>query len=281
MGVTTIEWTDRSINPFRARNKETGRCGHFCVKISGGCKICYSSRLQVRFGTFPFVAENREKVALFLDESKLQEVLRRKIPTKWFWNDMTDMFLEDYLDDWIDQCFAVMALTPWHTHQVLTKRAERLFGYFTAHYGMGARRRVQDVLDPSGTAPQGAAWDLFDRWPLPNVWLGVSIEDQKNKNRIDILRQTPAAIRFLSIEPLLEDIGKLDLTGIDWVIVGGESGPGARPMHPDWARSVRDQCQAAGVAFFFKQWGGVRKKDAGALLDGREWREFPRAEALA
>ncbi len=259
MAKTSIQWTDHSINPFRATNKETGQSGHFCVKVSPGCKFCYSSRMQSRFGTFPFVVENRPKVDLWLDESKLEDVLRRRVPTKYFWCDMSDMFLEDYPDEWIDRCLAVMALTPWHTHQVLTKRAERMLKYFSENGGLEARRRVQDVIQPAGS--RGINKEAMRL----NVWLGVSVEDQQRKDRIETLRQTPAAIRFLSIEPLLEDIGELDLFGIHQVIVGGESGPNARPFRLAWARSIQNQCQRVGVSYFFKQ--------AGSNSDLVDWTE--------
>ncbi len=326
MPKTTIEWCEFSVNPFRARNIETGNVGHFCVKCSPGCKNCYSSRMQKPFLTqLEFVAENRNKVDLFIEEKAFAEVLRRKKPTRYFWCDMTDMFLEDYLDDWIDRCFAVMALTPQHTHLVLTKRAERIRQYFAdipyRQEMIGIIAELQSGLDrhfdgPGTTPGYGVTWRL----PLPNVWLGVSVEDQQRADeRIPLLLQTPAAIRFLSIEPLL---GPVDIRpylggripqelpidkqaemwgrqGIVWVIVGGESGPDARPMHPDWARSIRDQCAAAGMPFFFKQHGEyvsvsevegkgphyqfpdgatvrrVGKHAAGATLDGREWREMP------
>jgi protein gp37 len=300
MGKTSIEWTDHSINPFRARNRDTGQVGHFCVKISPGCKYCYSSRLQSRFGTFPFVVENRDKVELFLDESKLQDVLRRKIPTKYFWCDMTDMFLEDYPDEWIDPCFATMALTPWHTHQVLTKRAARMQKYFADLHRLGSDR----VMAIRTKTPDYIAF-VQDKaspihFPLPNTWLGVSVEDQQRADeRIPLLLQTPAAVRFVSYEPALGPVDFTRLYGkitwrtgpepgdawvdlcvdslggkctaawcgrksipdrplpahLDWVIAGGESGPEARAAHSDWIRGVRDQCVAARVPFFFKQWG--------------------------
>ena len=302
MSATPIEWTDFSINPFRARDKATGRCGHFCVKISGGCKFCYSSRMQSRFGTHEFAVLNRKKVDLFLDGSKLSEVNSRKKPTKYFWCDMTDMFLEDYPDAWIDQCIGVMAWTKRHTHQVLTKRADRLMSYSQTLAALSRQQRGVRMARSKGFFVPDNTPGGMD-WPLPNIWLGVSVEDRENKKRIDLLRQTPAAVRFLSLEPLLEDLGQLDLTGIHWVIAGGESGPGARPAPPEWFRSIRDQCRAAGVPFFFKQHGqwapvgdagkhryldvpvgdgthhrmfSVGKKAAGALLDGKEYREFPK-----
>ena len=162
-----------------------------------------------------------------------------------FVNSMSDLFHEDVPAQFIDAVFATMTAATRHEFQVLTKRARRL-----------------PLIAPS------LSWTA-------NVWLGVSIENKTYAWRADYLREVPAAVRFLSVEPLIGPAGQLDLDGIDWVIVGGESGPGARPMHPDWARDVRDQCRAAGVAFFFKQWGGVNKKAAGRLLDGRTWDEFP------
>jgi len=203
--------------------------------------------------------------------------LRRRKPTTWFVNSMSDLFHENLSFEDIDKILTVMVAADQHVYQILTKRADRMLEYF------GSGRH------DGGNGPDRAAYHLDGK-----IWLGVSVENQETKWRIDRLRETPAALRFLSIEPLLEDIGTFDLSGISWVIVGGESGPGARPMHPDWARSVRDQCQAAGVAFFFKQWGEwspftnyvaspesfgemrrVGKKAAGAVLDGREWREMP------
>lgn len=273
MSETSIEWTDRSINPIRARNRETGAVGHFCEKISPGCGHCYAAAWNSRtrrtvgehgIGTsLDFLPSNRDKVETFLDPEKLQEVLRRRKPAKWFWCDMTDLFGDWVADEWIDQCFAVMALTPQHTHQVLTKRAERMAEYVRTPL------RLEHIYDH---------WYSFDGgpreaqgWPLPNVWLGVSVEDQQRADeRIPHLLRTPAAVRFLSCEPLLGPIefsdvtrrsdavamlGKKALTGIHWVICGGESGPKARPMHPDWVRSIGYQCLGASVPFFFKQWG--------------------------
>lgn len=249
---TPIEWCTHTVNPIRAVNKETGRIGHFCEKCSPGCKNCYSSRLQPRFGTFPFIAENRDKVDLVLDEEKLQSVIRMRKPAEIFWCDMTDMFLADHPDEWVDKCFAAMALSPQHRHLVLTKRDFRLVNYigadkFTLRWD---EIRKQAAFMWRGLMPE------FD-WPLRNVWLGVSVEDRERKGRIERLRATPAAVRFLSIEPLLEDLGEIDLTGIGWVIVGGESGPGARPFDLYWAQSIIDQCQRAGVACFVKQIGAA------------------------
>ena len=278
MAKTSIEWCDHSVNPFRARNKETGATGHWCCKISAGCKGCYASRLQPRFGTLPFVAENREKVELYLEERVLHEVLRRRKPTRYFWCDMTDMFLEDYPDEWIDQCFAAMALTPWHTHMILTKRAERLlrysdFRFDNREHAIGSWMRYYKPVDPG-----------LPEMPLPNVRLGVSCEDQQHADeRIPLLLQTPAAVRFVSAEPLL---GPIDLyrympwtdistpefgTGLDLVIVGGESGPGARPMNIEWARDIVRQCREANVACFVKQMGTAWAREGQRIMPAGQW----------
>lgn len=269
MGKTPIQWTDHSINPLRARNIETGCLGHFCVKISAGCKLCYSSRLQPRFGTFAFLAENRDKVELFLDESKLQDVIRRRVATKYFWCDMTDMFLEDYPDEWIDSCFATMALTPQHTHQVLTKRPERMLKYFEdfnyrneqigicAELASGFDRYLRGAECEAIT---GCGDDEIARWRLPfkNVWLGTSVENQDAADeRRDSMRQLAAQgwTTFVSYEPA---IGPVDWAGwefLRWGIIGGESGPGARPFDVDWARSAVVQWHASGTAAFVKQYG--------------------------
>jgi protein gp37 len=261
MSKTSIEWTDHSLNPFRARNKETGKVGHWCEKISPGCKNCYASKLQSPYLTqLEYVASNRDKVELFLYESVLHEVLRRKKPTRFFWCDMTDMLLADYPDEWIDQCSAVMALTPHHTHQILTKRPERLLALMTRGVDDEWMRDHLDEVAAKHFECCHADMNRPERWPLPNVHLGVSVENQEQKQRVELLRQTPAALRFLSLEPLLEDLGELELTGIGWVIVGGESGPGARPCNLAWIRGILDQCRAAGVPCFVKQ-GGAKPFD--------------------
>jgi protein gp37 len=274
---TPIEWCDFTVNPFRFRNLETGKVGHYCEKISEGCKNCYASTMQTGpyLSGLAYIASNKPKGELFLDEKVLQQVLQRKKPATIFWCDMTDMFLEDYPDEWIDRCFAVMALTPHLTHQVLTKRAKRMREW-ASRTVMGARihtaiGKVRGTGWGNGPEPQ---------FPLHNVWLGVSVEDQQRADeRIPDLLQTPAAVRFLSCEPLL---GPVDLTRIEfrratwydaledhdgfgllaaahqklsWVIVGGESGPGARPCSTEWVRSIVRQCQSSGTKCFVKQLG--------------------------
>ena len=213
---------------------------------------------------------------------------------------MADLFHEDIPDEVIDRVFAVAALAQQHTCMILTKRPERMNQWFEKGDGLETRhdcvawqaeRIGKVVYDQRGSDPwkyHPPCDDLSNRrvwpgWPLPNVWLGVTVEDRRyGLPRIEHLRQVPARVRFLSVEPLLEDLGPLDLSGIHWVIVGGESGPDSRPMREEWALSVRDQCQASGVAFLFKQWGGWgadgvrRAKHAnGRLLAGRTWNAYP------
>lgn len=281
MGETTIEWTDFSVSPIRARSIATGKVFHFCERVSTGCKLCYAATMARRFGLPDYVKANRHLVEFFIDEQKLKDVLRRKKPTRFFWEDCSDLFGSWVPFEWIDRCFAVMALTPQHTHQVLTKRPERMAEYFA---DQERYRRVENaVLDwhrsqePSAyrtsnrlpVHPLAVAEKLRYRqwWPLENVWLGTSCENQETADeRIPHLLRTPAAVRFLSCEPLLGPIDLRthfglaenhdDLAGLlGWLIAGGESGHGARPMHPDWVRALRDQCVLAGVPFFFKQWG--------------------------
>ncbi|HSV72174.1 MAG TPA: phage Gp37/Gp68 family protein, partial [Chthonomonadales bacterium] len=196
-------------------------------------------------------AAYRNGFALSLQPDRLEEPLRWSAPQVVFVNSMSDLFHKDVPFDYVQRVFDVMRRAHWHRFQALTKRADRL-------------AELAGALD----------------W-APNVWMGVTVESGDYRSRIDCLRQVPAAVRFLSLEPLLGPLDELDLRGIDWVIVGGESGPGARPMDSDWARSVRDQCAAAGVPFFFKQWGGVNKKRAGRLLDGRAWDQMPQQDAAA
>ena len=336
MSKTSIEWTDDTWNPTRG-----------CSRVSEGCRNCYAEGIAARFSTHANQSGDEDagvfagfakmtssgprwtgKVELI--ESKLEEPLHWKKPRRVFVNSMSDLFHEALPDDAIDRVFAVMALCPQHTFQVLTKRPERMMAYLSENHGFQARRRVQDILDP--VRPQAeriidqatgysAAVRLHDRWPLPNVWLGVSVEDQVTADeRIPLLLQTPAAVRFVSYEPALgpvdftrinytnhlrqqlveavtwsarrhgedeeaavreaaasvtDEVPEMQrpnlnvLTGewfdgwdagtdgerLDWVIVGGESGPGARPFDVEWARNTIAQCKAAGVACFVKQLG--------------------------
>jgi protein gp37 len=289
---TSIEWTDHSVNPLRARHGANS--GHYCEKVSPGCKHCYSSNFQPRFGMPTFQEQRRLDVEHWLDRSKLVEVLKRRKPTKWFWCDMTDMFGDWVPIEHIALCFATMAATPWHVHQVLTKRSARM------------REVVQQLYANDGELLLDAADELAslisachvgeDEWrfPLANVWIGTSVEDQaRADDRIPDLLETPAAVRFISAEPLLEEVtiwaflkselrdkslailGGAPLPGIDWCIAGAESGNRARPMQEEWVRALRDQCSAAGVSFFYKQKLEGKKKVGLPLPDGRQWAEFP------
>ncbi|HXJ42484.1 MAG TPA: phage Gp37/Gp68 family protein, partial [Bryobacteraceae bacterium] len=254
VNITSIEWTDRSVNPIRARRIDNKNRvpGHFCTKKSSGCANCYSSRMQVRFGMpgFPGISKTPADMGIevYLDDNVLKTVLALRKPSRIFWCDMTDMLGEWVPDNWIDKCFAVMGLTPQHTHQVLTKRAGRMAQYLTSAETM--LRVFGSMGEIVAGTPQERLMDDPAEWPLSNVWLGTSCENQETADeRIPHLRQTPAAVRFVSAEPLLGPV-TLNLDGIAWVICGGESGQGARPMHQDWARSLRDQCAVADVPFF-------------------------------
>lgn len=216
-----------------------------CTKISTGCKFCYAERFSERFrgvSGHPY----EQGFDLKLHPDRLRQPLTWKKPRIVFVNSMSDLFHEDIPMEFIKQVFEVMSEARRHTFQVLTKRPRNLLKICQQH---------------------------LNHIPA-NVWLGVSIENQQHVRRIDYLRQVSASIRFLSCEPLLGPLN-LDLTGIDWVIVGGESGPGARPMHVEWVRDIRKQCNKKDVPFFFKQWGGVLKGRAGRTLDGRTWDEMP------
>jgi len=219
-----------------------------CTKISPGCKHCYAERMAKRLQAMG--QENyRNGFQLTLQSHMLELPLRWKKPQTIFVNSMSDLFHKNVSLDYIQQVFDVMRRASWHRFQLLTKRADRI-----------------------------AALDQHLLW-APNIWMGVSVENGKYRSRIDHLRATRATIKFLSLEPLLGPLQELDLRGIDWVIVGGESGPKARPMDPAWAKDLRDQCWRAKVPFFFKQWGGKNKKQAGRLLDGRTWDQMPASPA--
>jgi protein gp37 len=235
---STIEWTDATWNPVRG-----------CTKISPGCKHCYAETFAERWRGIPGHPYERG-FDLRLVPEHLVDPLRWATGRMIFVNSMSDLFHDAVPLDFIRMVFEVMALANWHTYQVLTKRAERM-------------REIVARLPPA-------------LQKQPHVWLGVSVENREQASlRIRHLQRTNAAIRFLSIEPLLEDIGKPDLDGIDWVIVGGESGFRARAMEKVWVRSIRDRCKKENIAFFFKQWGGVRKGRAGRVLDGRMYNDLP------
>ena len=220
-----------------------------CSKVSPGCKHCYAERMALRLQAMgqPNYARG---FAVTLHEEVVERPLSWRKPQTIFVNSMSDLFHDQVPLPFITRVFDVMRQASWHRFQILTKRYERL---------------------------AAVAHEL--PWP-PNVWMGVSVEDSRYTARIDTLRAVPAAVRFLSLEPLLGPLPSLDLTNIHWAIVGGESGPSARPMREEWVIDIRDQCRAAGVAFFFKQWGGVRKKRAGRLLEGCTWDEMPVVEDL-
>jgi protein gp37 len=233
-----IEWTDATWNPLRG-----------CLKISPGCKHCYAATFAERFRNVPghpyeYGFDPR------LVPQKLLEPLRWSTSKSVFVNSMSDLFQDDVPEEYIVAVITVMLRANWHTYQVLTKRAGRL------------RQLLQTRLRDAASAR--------------HIWWGVSVEDRKyGVPRIQELRDSPATVRFLSVEPLLEDIGPIDLSDIDWAIVGGESGHGARPMEAAWVEAIREQCEKPGTRFFFKQWGGVQKSKAGRLLNGRTWDEIP------
>ncbi len=233
-----IEWTDATWNPIRG-----------CTKISPGCAHCYAETFAERFRGVPG-HPYEQGFDLKLIPEKLLEPLRWTRARMIFVNSMSDLFHKDVEDAYVDLVAQVMKAANWHTYQVLTKRSERLSEML--------RGPLRDAAEEA------------------HIWWGVSVENRRHGlPRIDHLRETPAAVKFLSIEPLLEDLGPLDLSGISWAIVGGESGHGARPMEADWVRSIRDQCKEAGVPFFFKQWGGIRKSQAGRELDGSTYDARP------
>lgn len=239
---SSIEWTDATWNPVRG-----------CVKISPGCKHCYAATFAERFRGVPGHPYEQGFDVRLVPE-KLAEPLRWGKPKSIFVNSMSDLFQIDVADDYVAWVGQVMAMADWHTYQVLTKRADRMATMLRGSLRFAAA--------------------------LPQVWWGVSVEDAKHGlPRVEFLRHAPARLRFLSIEPLLEELPRLDLTGIHWVIVGGESGAGARPMKEEWVLKIRDDCRRQGVPFFFKQWGGVRKAAAGRSLQGVTYDEIPERHA--
>lgn len=215
-----------------------------CTKVSPGCKHCYAERMARRLQAMG-IHQYRNAFDLTLQPDSLEIPLRWRRPRRIFVNSMSDLFHKDVPFEFIEQVFRVMETATWHQFQILTKRPE-------------------------------IALSFAERLPWPsNIWMGTSIENALYVHRIATLRQIPAKIRFLSVEPLLGPIPNLPLKGIHWVIVGGESGPGARTMDPKWVTPIRDRCTSASVPFFFKQWGGVNKKRTGRKLDGRTWDEMP------
>jgi protein gp37 len=234
---TQIEWTDATWNPT------TG-----CTKISPGCDHCYAERFAERFrGVFGHPYERG--FDLTLRPERLSQPLKWKSSKMIFVNSMSDLFHKAVPQNFIDKIFDVMEQADWHVFQILTKRSSKLQSYVNRRYSKGG-------------APA-------------HIWMGVSIEDGNRLSRLQHLRSTNAPIKFLSLEPLIGRIGRLDLRGISWVIVGGESGSGHRPVDPEWVREIRDQCNDSDTAFFFKQWGGQRPKSGGRELDGIEWNEYP------
>lgn len=234
---TQIEWTDATWNPISG-----------CTKISRGCDFCYAERIAERFrGTRDHPFENG--FDLTLRPHKLQEPLSWRTPRRVFVNSMSDLFHKEVPRSFVDTVFETMERADWHVFQILTKRSSLLRNYINQRYA-------------DNPAPA-------------HIWLGVSIESRDNLVRLAHLKQANAAVRFVSFEPLLEDLGPLNLNGIHWAIVGGESGPRARPLDPNWVRRLRDQCREQEVAFFFKQWGGIRPKSGGNRLDGRQWLQYP------
>ncbi|MCH7493994.1 phage Gp37/Gp68 family protein [bacterium] len=221
-----------------------------CTKVSTGCRICYAERLSKRLQAMGS-PNYKDGFKLTIHDHMVGLPLTWKTPKVVFVNSMSDLFHVGVPIAFIRRVFDVMEEANWHTFQVLTKRSGRL-------------AKIAHKL----------------KWP-PNVWMGVSVETAKYVHRIDDLRRTPAKVKFLSLEPLLGPLPNLDLTGIDWAIVGGESGPGARPMEEEWVLEIKDQCQAAKVQFFFKQWGGVQKKKNGRTLQNRTWDDMPSLPAAA
>jgi protein gp37 len=237
--ISKIEWTDSTWNPVRG-----------CTKVSPGCAHCYAETFAERFRGVPG-HPYEQGFDLKLVPEKLLDPFSWTSPKMVFVNSMSDLFQDGVPNAYIRVVAKTMSEAPWHIYQVLTKRSQRMRDLLRSELECASQKQ--------------------------HIWWGVSVENRKvGLPRLEDLKNTPAAIRFLSVEPLLEDLGEIDLTGIHWVIVGGESGHGARPMKETWANSVLEQCRSANVPFFFKQWGGVNKKNAGRLLNGRTYDEFPK-----
>lgn len=240
---TAIEWTDATWNPVSG-----------CTKVSSGCDHCYAERFAERFRGVPG-HPFEHGFDLVLRPHKLDEPLSWRKPRRIFVNSMSDLFHKDIPLEFIDRVFETMERAHWHVFQVLTKRSSLMRRYVNRRY--------------SGTTAPA------------HIWLGVSVEDRRSLVRIRHLREARASVRFLSLEPLLEALPNLDLDGIHWAIAGGESGPHARPVDPDWVRQLRDRCRSADVPFFFKQWGGRTSKSGGNELDGRRWTQYPETPATS
>lgn len=236
-----IEWTDASWNPT------TG-----CTKVSAGCTNCYAETLSLRLQKMGS-QRYKDGFKLTLHEDALNLPFKWKEPKKIFVNSMSDLFHKDVPFGFIDKVWEVMLKANWHIYQILTKRPEIMLKY------LEERRKVNQSLN---IQPK-------------HIWLGTSVEDSRVINRIDTLRKVPATIRFISFEPLIGDVGKIDLSGINWAIVGGESGKNHRPMKEEWILNILRQCKKQGVSFFFKQWGGVTSKSGGRLLQGKTYDEYP------
>jgi len=289
---TKIEWCDETINPLQDKIKGKSGRGYHCTKTSPGCLLCYSERInKIRGNGLPF--DNRP-VEFELVQSQLAKPLRWEKSLKIFIQSMGDLFHDRVNFDWIAAIFGVMAFCQNHTFLVLTKRPERMLHFFEYfHEGDYGRNLNWWQNEACLHLPEKATTGIRLRprpktHPLPNVWLGVTVCSPSEKSKIDILRQIPASIRFISFEPLLEDMGEIDLEGIGQCIVGGETGPGARPIKRRWIREIRDQCVSAGIPFFFKRYGNWWDKhrfpgdfpdDHGRLLDGKQWNQYPPKEA--
>jgi protein gp37 len=251
-GLSDIEWTDATWNPISG-----------CEIVSPGCTHCYAMRMAARLQAMGHAAYEgvTQKVnghpvwtgRMHLNEAALEIPLRWRKPRKIFVNSMSDLFQEGVPDDFIRRVWGVMERTPRHVFQILTKRPENMLSTLT---GAGFRK-------------------------LPNVWLGTSVESARYSGRINVLKRVPAEVRFVSFEPMVAPVGKVDLAGIHWAIVGGESGPRARRMDENWVEEIHRQCRAHDVAFFFKQWGGINKKAAGRKYRRRTWDEYPRPQQAA
>ncbi|RYE48306.1 MAG: DUF5131 family protein [Hyphomicrobiales bacterium] len=251
MAETSIEWTDATWNPVAG-----------CTILTAGCTNCYAMRMAARLeamGTEKYAGTTRKSGGrakwtghIALDPKALSVPATWSKPRRVFVNSMSDLFHENVPADFILDVWKVMAATPRHTYQILTKRPERM----------------AELLGSE-------AFQI-----LPNVWLGTSVEDGRVMHRLDELRRVPAAVRFVSFEPLIGSVADADLTGIHWAIVGGESGPNARPMNPQWVDEIREACEERGAAFFFKQWGGTNKKAAGRVYRGRTWDHLPAAAMI-